>query len=184
MEVLVFPLLVISSLVLLGLLSVYRTHVRSAIDVVGDLEEEDLETLLSENRRSERELGSGKFRINDDLGRLGLFETAERKAYLRSKRSIPIFSAAAFVLGRSVLLGPQPFGIALSGVMGFCLGYLYVQRREKNLKNRYIKEIEYFLPIVMERVVMAVQAGLDIIAALQAILELESNFQDLEKRES
>lgn len=71
------------------------------------------------------------------------------------------------VLGRGILCGWSPGPMVLSGVIGMFAGYLFVSRREENAKQRHLRQLEFYLPSVMERIVMAVSSGLDIIPALR-----------------
>jgi Flp pilus assembly protein TadB len=47
------------------------------------------------------------------------------------------------------------------------------------MKQKVLKEVDFFLPIVMERVVMAVEAGIDVLPALKRIVELDSTVDGL-----
>jgi Flp pilus assembly protein TadB len=49
---------------------------------------------------------------------------------------------------------------------GSLIAEMWWQRRQQSAQRRYIRQIEFYLPTVMERVVMAVGAGFDILPAL------------------
>lgn len=55
-----------------------------------------------------------------------------------------------------------------------CLGFLISEKAIRADQVRYKKEIVFYLPVVMERIVMAVQSGLDILPALKAIEQIEN----------
>ena len=71
-----------------------------------------------------------------------------------------------------VVRAPLPAPI-LFFVLGAALSYLFQRWRLSKRGGVDVREIEYFLPIVMERIVMAVEAGLDIGPALNAVVDLE-----------
>jgi pilus assembly protein TadC len=56
---------------------------------------------------------------------------------------------------------------------GYFIGYFIATRGYQRARQRYVRELEFHLPLVMERLVMAVHAGLDVLAAIRAILQHE-----------
>jgi pilus assembly protein TadC len=66
-----------------------------------------------------------------------------------------------------------PSGLIALFCGGFCLGYLVQKMRVRTKEANYNRSLDFFLPIVMERVSMAVQSGLDIISGIKAVLELD-----------
>jgi Flp pilus assembly protein TadB len=98
---------------------------------------------------------------------------------------VPILFASLGGVGAGLLLfGVDSFSILFSfALVGFGLG-VFGQRL--STKNRVLQEkekIEFFLPIVMERVSMAVGSGLDVIPALEVVhrMELEECAGNAEK---
>lgn len=91
---------------------------------------------------------------------------------------------------RAALGGLSPLPILVSGAVGALAGWLYVSRREDNKKKRRIRQMEFYLPAVMERIVMAVGAGLDVIPTLREasrkasdpVSELLAKIVDLSER--
>lgn len=71
------------------------------------------------------------------------------------------------VLARGLLCGLAPLLMLMSGGVGVLGGWLYISRREDNKKKRRLRQMEFYLPAVMERIVMAVGAGLDVVPALR-----------------
>ena len=59
-------------------------------------------------------------------------------------------------------------------VIGAGAGVIVVRRRTSTRARRLQQQISFFLPVVMERVVMGVQAGLDIVPALKAAAQHDS----------
>lgn len=74
---------------------------------------------------------------------------------------------AVCVLSRGILCGWTVGSVVVSAAVGVLVGYLVVSRREDNAKKRRLRQLEFYLPSVMERMVMAVSSGLDIIPALR-----------------
>lgn len=63
--------------------------------------------------------------------------------------------------------------------MGAALGIIIRERVAESRLSAHRKKIDYYLPIVMERIVMAVESGLDILPALRTVVEIENqNAQD------
>ena len=64
--------------------------------------------------------------------------------------------------------------IFLLVLLSAIVGYLVEQGRARRKVQQQLELIEFHLPLVMERLVMAVQAGLDIIPALQVLVGIPS----------
>jgi hypothetical protein len=78
------------------------------------------------------------------------------------------------LLGAGIMLGLQlafvnssPLGILVALCGGAFGGELYRSRSSDNRAKRRVKRMEFYLPTVMERIVMGVGTGLDIIPALR-----------------
>jgi Flp pilus assembly protein TadB len=61
----------------------------------------------------------------------------------------------------------------LAACLTWAAASLYFRGALKRISYNYRRELEFYLPLVMERLVMAVQSGLDIMAAIGAIVEIE-----------
>lgn len=152
-----------------ALLLWWSTSQRSAQEVVLD---------LSEAAGSHDAARQGRFVLNDKLGAIGLYDEPERRRFQIQSRLIPI-GLMVSLLSYNLVRGHVSFGnAALSCLIGLGLGYLASQSAYRRRQARFIREVEFYLPIVMERMVMAVQAGLDIIPALKGILALDNSEQD------
>jgi len=164
-----------------GAYLVYQSKRRSAQDVCLDLEQarEQIEKVRGSITDS-TEVKSMKLLVTDELGTAGLFEAAERKRYLLTQKLIPLVFAAVVVLARSLIFPPDFAKSLAAAIFSLSLGYLIARNKLVRDRARYNRELEFYLPIVMERIVMAVQAGLDVIAALKRVIELEKlSDQDL-----
>ncbi|RMG40648.1 MAG: hypothetical protein D6719_10310, partial [Candidatus Dadabacteria bacterium] len=150
----------IVGMTLLGLLIIYREHVRSAREVLDD---------LSDSEDAEREKRSRSHKKN--IASLKL-------------RLIPLVFALMFSLIKIVISPAGIGGLLVAATMGLAAGYLFLKKRERIKQEQYIRELEFYLPVVMERLVMAVQAGLDVISAVKRIVELESSEADCGDQES
>lgn len=58
-------------------------------------------------------------------------------------------------------------------VVGAAFGVIVSEGRRRSASERGRQSLHYYLPIVMERIVMAVESGLDIIPAIEVIVALE-----------
>ena len=158
---------VLAAVLIYGVCSVMQTSSRSAEDVLfdlSDLAEGDNETQISQK---------GLKIFSDELGKLGIFDPKQRRNFVLTQKILPV----AFIAIPLLLLGilgkghtSQVFSCCL---MGWGIGYITVRRLAANKREAYQKALEYNLPLVMERIVMAVEAGLDIVSALQNIVKLE-----------
>lgn len=61
----------------------------------------------------------------------------------------------------------SPVATVVAAITGISAGELWFSRRGALSHKRRLRSLEFFLPIVLERVVMGVGSGLDIIPALQ-----------------
>lgn len=138
---------------------------RRAEDVLCDLAEDQ----AGSQRASEKQ----RLILNDGLSAMGLYSQAEKQRFRLQRRLLLIAGALCAMVIQLLRARTELSGIAAAGALGLGLGYLAGQMLQRRKERRYIREIEFFLPLVMERVVMAVQAGLDIIPALKTIAELD-----------
>lgn len=120
---------------------------------------------------------SSKFIIGDELSKAGLINESERASFLEKQKLIPIISVVIFALIALFLhFNFTLFLITLiaTGV----LSYIYTKQRLRNRELKYVNDLEYNLPLVMEKIVMAVEAGLDVISSLHTLVKLEKSFKN------
>ena len=120
---------------------------RSAKDVMQDLLEESTNDRFFDNQA----LGSVKQKL------------------------IPLGFVLAALLIRLLLSASSLTGLIVSVLFAFGLGVLTTAYLKGSYKRQYKYNINFYLPLIMERLVMAVQAGLDIMPAIGAILNVEKN---------
>lgn len=157
---------------LFGLALIFHGARRRACDVVHDLgrEESPDEWPSSAGSESLRWRSSGHHDIpGDDLGAgRGRGEYGTRKLV----RFLPFLSAALGAAVRLASAGPGP-AVAMWGGLGFFAGVIFLRHRTACARLSYRREIEFYLPVVMEQIVMAVQAGLDILPAIKSAIARE-----------
>lgn len=91
-----------------------------------------------------------------------------------SSQLVPVLCALVGAVSYLFIAGaPRVIPLLLSAAVGSACGVLASGARERARKERSLREIEFYLPIVMERLVMAVHAGLDVLAGIRVLLELE-----------
>jgi len=81
---------------------------------------------------------------------------------------------AAWALGAAAFFGVRQALGRWSGIgevalcaLGGLLGEMCIRIRREEMRKKYLRRTDYHLPNVMERVVMGVSAGLDVIPAMQ-----------------
>ena len=109
--------------------------------------------------------------LQGQAAQAGLLSPREAEAFRRKHNALMIIVPAVVVSLRALVAPAQISSllILLIGTVALC--YLVSKRAYIWKKARFRREIEFFLPVVMERLVMAVEAGLDVIPALGAIVE-------------
>ncbi|MDC0358913.1 hypothetical protein OAO01_08860 [Oligoflexia bacterium] len=167
-------MIVIGCLTVVGIYLILQSRSRKAVDVAVDLSEEADRLYVSDGQDRSSKRDCRGLKIGDELGSIGLFNIKERDSFALKGKLTPIVFALLFVLGGLIGGLTQTRLMLMACVLGLAIGYLVSKSRYRRKKENYIKELEFFLPIVMERLVMAVEAGLDIIAAIKAVLDLEA----------
>jgi hypothetical protein len=113
--------------------------------------------------------------LNDAFAQMGLYTREERNQHRTRIRVMRILIMCGAVF--SVLLFTrriQP-DIAVGALLsGASFVYLWGRSQDRALKERFTRQLDFFLPIVMERLVMAVQAGLDVVSAISAVRDIDS----------
>jgi Flp pilus assembly protein TadB len=149
---------------------------RSAADVLWDLSTNSDRSTVWDSTPEAGEVAESRIHfLKDEYGVCGRFTRPQRIALDRERVA---FASAAIITPLLVVLisgTSQLSHVAAALVIGVSAAYLMDKQRVRRAQSRFIRELEYFLPIVMERVVMAVQAGLDVIPAISALLELDED---------
>lgn len=115
-----------------------------------------------------------QFTLGPSQGELCAAGLFTQEKWLRYGQRLPLIPWGSAILccaltlcfTRDALLSTILFLVGLSG------GYLFTRRSLFIKKKRLIEEIDFFLPVVMERLVMAAQAGLDIFSGIRVITRL------------
>lgn len=139
----------------LGCFQICRALPRGAIDVLHDL------TGDGDVSRAE-----GK---NESARRYGVSAAEAKKERIVILIVIPslLFVVRALVAPLSIS------SIVLFAAIVFPLNILIMEGRKRRQKLRAVREFEFYLPVVMERIVMAAQAGHDILAAIKALIDMD-----------
>lgn len=149
-----------------------ESQARQARDVLRDLDD-------GEDGDASRSQVSGALQQNlelgfqCDLGEAGLFSVEERTAFYRTQRLRPVGGMVAGLLLSGLVFHEDVSALLAFSVLGLALGYLWSRSRLRQAKARFIGQIIQHLPLEMERIVMAVEAGLDILPGLEAVLAVE-----------
>lgn len=160
---------VLIGLATLGFYLLIKGYSRSSRDVVDDLRDEPKDKSI----KAQHNMPGGIELLRDSYGIIGLFSLEERRLFDLEQMLIPIAAAFLFACGRITFFSSEPSGVIASAILGLALGVIISKARYRRRCAAYVRSIEFFLPIVMERVVMAVQAGLDIVPAISALIELD-----------
>lgn len=169
-EAMIINLLLICVLTMLGWLFVIKPR-RSAETVLHDLK------TLSSNDLSFEE-NQSKYLIDVELERLGISDLRKQKSLRLRINLLPFVLPSAILILRALLGYNSIEGGMMVALFGFSVGVFISRKIQTNLKKSYYKRIEFYLPIAMERIVMAVESGLDLIPALKALIQLEKQVGD------
>lgn len=145
---------------------------RSANDVLEDLNQfEDIP--LSGGDCHLRSVGG--IYLDSPLASAGLLNRAECQRFERHCHLVPLLGVALGLFS-SLIIGIDDlfFGASLA-LLGGCAGFFVSRTMPARRRHQYHERLSYFLPIVMERLLMGVQAGLDIVAALTRITEIQAD---------
>ena len=140
----------------------------------------DLQALSDEDLSPHAELehglkvGRDRIRLGDEASSIGLLTDEERKAFKRREASLT-FLVVALALTLNLLFSVSSLDIiVVSSLLALSGTYIYHRLRVRGLRQEYEAELIFHLPLVMERIVMAVSAGHDILSALRTTLELQA----------
>lgn len=166
-------LVIILLLGVCALVYIYSS-VRSAKDVMVDLVDEvNYDERSAIRLQAAESCGAIGILEKNRFGRMGVFSSSQRKRHILRARLLPWMSALLLVLISMLLASPDLKILIAIAIAGLALGYLAGGWLEKKVEASFQKKLEFYLPVVMERIVMAVQAGLDIMPAIKAIVDLE-----------
>ena len=149
-----------------------RTNMRQPEDVADDLLYSNHEDLVDEKSGDVRLKGLDLVTC-DDFSKAGIYGIREKRLLATKLKTLPI-CCAVLSLSVQILLGSIQFpGILIYSGMGAALGYIISRYKLRALASEYKRSLEFNLPVVMERLVMAVQAGHHLLSALENIVSLE-----------
>jgi len=120
-------------------------------------------------------VGKNQFDFSGEAGTLGLYRPALRIAFLRRIGMYPWFGALIACMLRFLVIpitAPVSATVAVA-IVGLAIGYLVREAAKRNQASSWERRCLFCLPLTMERLVMGVQAGLDLLAALSVILKDE-----------
>ena len=166
----ILAIVMISALLLLGIVLTVKGSIRSAEDVARDLLAENETESIDSTAALVRQ---ARVQLSDPLAKIGLLSDEERDRFKRWGRLCPLLGAGAAICLKLISIPGKPELLVVAAIVGGASGYLAQGARIRSRAATYANSLEFYLPLVMERLVMAVQSGLDIIAALGAIINLE-----------
>lgn len=107
---------------------------------------------------------------------------ARRIVSLKAEEQRSSFLSPAPLLTMLILVSANLFSaqptisrLVVTLVIGLAIGVLIKESAQRRAIEKNKKGIDYFLPIVMERIVMAVESGLDIVPAIEAVITLKDD---------
>lgn len=170
--------LLLVALLAYALIVIFQNHRRTAQDVFEDLKAEDELTGLHNGKTSKVILTniSGK-KLSFQFLDLGIFSVEDAKVFYLKQKLLPIVFSLIVLSVRIFIWPGSNVAIGISTGMAFLFGLGFSKNLERSKKAKFYREIDFFLPLIMERIVMAVQSGLDIIPALRTVLDI-SGFSD------
>ncbi len=159
-----------------GVRTLRHAGVRTAAEVADGLSESDGTSL---NAPEGFRLGKLKLSTLDPLCKIGLYEGRERARYEMRSKLIPIlFPLVCLVL--LLLHGESRVpNLLIPTMIAWAVGYLFQRAKYRADCAAFKKTIDFYLPIVMERIIMAVQTGHDVLSAVRTVVELDD---DMSKR--
>jgi Flp pilus assembly protein TadB len=157
---------------------------RSSGDVLADLSEfrEEVSEQRGERPQAATHRKSSKKRVShqedDEFFQAGFLRREDRIRFEKQLKRQPwivglVLGSIAFVATRN------PFISIICFVAGLTGAYLYGRRKLYNRQQKFLYDIDYYLPIVMERLVMTAQAGLDVFSGIRVIGELARSDEEL-----
>lgn len=92
---------------------------------------------------------------------------SEARDYRRVRRRAWVLGATIVTIGHGVFSGFSIVGSVMCAAIGVLAGELGSSRWHEREKKALLRRLEFYLPPAMERVVLGVAAGLDIVPALR-----------------
>jgi Flp pilus assembly protein TadB len=151
MEMQYMNIILISLASLTAIYIFLNSKVRTAKDVLLDLTDKTQEITASPKK---------DFELNDKL--------------------IPVASVIAGLFLRMIFGGSSNSSLILCLLFSFSAGVFYTSYQKKRRLEDYKYKINFYLPLIMERLVMAVQAGQDILPAIGSMLAIEEKEKKLD----
>jgi Flp pilus assembly protein TadB len=154
-----------------GAYLLFKSRIRAQTEVVGELFAESAE----EEQALSVRIDGRQLDLSPEALAVGTLDREERRVFERRLRLYPLIGA---IVGSGVKFmlfpssAPASMAIALA-ILGFAVGYLVAQAARRAKVFAWERRCQFSLPITMERLVMGVQAGLDLLAALAVILKDE-----------
>lgn len=166
----ILNLLLISVLSIIGWFFVIQPK-RSPEAVLNDLKNQSSNDLLLDDKQRNSQ-------IDVELEKLGICDPKEQKNIRLRISLLPFIFPLVLLITRVILGYNSVEGGIMVALLGFSVGVFFARKIQSNLKKSYVTRIEFYLPIAMERIVMAVESGLDLIPALKALIQLEKQVGD------
>lgn len=114
-----------------------------------------------------------------ELVRAGITTPTAQREFEKRLSLLPFIIPLVLILIRSFTGGNGLEGSLICIVLGFSVGVLSKRRIISHLQKRHSEQIKYFLPLAMERIVMAVEAGLDLVPAMKSLVTLDESLGEL-----
>lgn len=136
-----------------------------------NLSEKDFENLSKiKEEASQRVKGKKQLTLDEKLFQAGIFTPKAKQDFQRLRVLVPFFTAPILAIPVWIYMDPVMgmLGLLLGALVGFQLPYSLLDRK---IKNRW-EEILYFLPLVIEQMVIGVSSSLDIGPCLQKIVQM------------
>ena len=163
-------LLIVIAVATYGLhLATQRLSERSSTEVVRAMRQ------LNEGDEADEEVASPQLRhtaqAQQESVHYGFGSAEELARFERKMKVIPLVGGLMVLAVRMVLDPAGIEGHVMYSVGTIAVCYILTRRMRFQRKCHYTRELEFHLPMVMERLVMAAQAGLDILPALRALAD-------------
>ncbi|MCI5064108.1 hypothetical protein MRY87_00130 [bacterium] len=174
---------VVLTLVLVSVSILIRYGRRSAADVLLDLQharellEGEEGSTTDREKRTLRGVSAREKEEDDLFFQAGFFRREQRRAFEKKMRQNPILwgivcGVLAFIFSQNFILAVGVFAGVLSGV------FLFYRRLLVLKKHDFLYDINFYLPVVMERLVMTAQAGLDVFSGIRVVSELSRDDEE------
>lgn len=135
-----------------------------------EVDEEEVEDLLRQAARDRKKKKKQEPSIDEQLFMAGKFSAAEREDYLKKRKLAPIVFGFVGAVAGTVLGGVKL--VAIMALVGVLLGvYIPIVMLRRWVEEQH-KEIEYYLPLLIEQIAIGVSSSLDIGPCLSQIVQL------------